>query len=186
MCTLADWLCARWWIGYAHAGGLVMHTLVDWLCARWRIGYVQAGGLVMHTLVDWLCTRWWIGYVHAGEYNHSGSGKLAVCTQAGDCNRTVCIMCGLVSVTMPTASKRHAQRRARRVGSAEKTSSARWSVVTERTGDRYVLGLSLTPRLLRSPILCRLYKGPFEQTYKPWFPVCIRMQDDGIRTLKIL
>ena len=66
-----------------------MCTLVD--C------YVHAGGLVMHTLVDWLCTRWWIGYVHAGEYNHSGSVKPAVCTQAGDCNRTVCIMCGPVS-----------------------------------------------------------------------------------------
>ena len=140
----------------------------------------------MNTLVDWLCTRWWTGYVHAGEYNHSGSVKLAVCTQAGDCNRTVCIMCGLVSVTMPTASKRYATRRVRRVSSVEKTSSARWSVDTKRTCDRYILGSSLTPRLLRSPILCRLYKGPFEQTYKPWFPVCIRMLKDHIRTLKLL
>ena len=23
-------------------------------CARWRIGYEHAGGLVMHALVDWL------------------------------------------------------------------------------------------------------------------------------------
>ena len=150
MNTLVDWLWTRWWICYARADGLVMNTLVDWLCTRWWISYVHAGGL--------LCARWWIGYVHAGEYNHSGSVKLAVCTQAGDCVHH--------ARAGQQANGMHKDEPGESVAQ-KKTSSARWSVDTKRTGDRYMLGFSLTPRLLRSPILCRLCKGPFQQTYKP-------------------
>ena len=50
-------------------------------------------------------------------------------------------------------------------------------------GDRYVLGFESALCFLRSEILCRFYKSPSD---KPRSPVCIRMQKDHIRTLKIL
>ena len=52
-------------------------------------------------------------------------------------------------------------------------------------GDRYVQGFAAAPRFLRSQILCRLYKGPSDE-YKPRSFVCIRIQKDRIRSLKIL
>ena len=59
-------------------------------------------------------------------------------------------------------------------------------VVTKWMCDRYVLGFAPALRFLRSQILCRLYKSPSGETINRGPPVCIRMQKDHIRTLKIL
>ena len=56
-------------------------------------------------------------------------------------------------------------------------------MVTKRMGDRYVLGCAPALGFLRSSFLCRLYKSSSDETINP---VCIRMQKDYIRMLKIL
>lgn len=61
----------------------------------------------------------------------------------------------------------------------ESQGSARWSVVNDWMGDRYVLGLAHALRLLQSQILCRLFKCPLDE-YKSRPAACIHLQKDDV------
>ena len=67
----------------------------------------------------------------------------------------------------------------------ESQSYARSSVVTKWMGDRYVPGFAPVLRFLQSKF-CADSTKVLRTDYKPRSPVCIRMQKDHIRTLKIL